>query len=187
MGGDNYFKHDTYDRSTDALRYVCGAFDRMGRWYTDWRAVAENIGAGYVSPEAVVASWMSGSGHRQNMLDANFTEIGVGYYRGSGEYGVYWVVDFGARRGVFPLIINGEAPVTTDQNVNIYIHGVWSEMRLRNDNGVWGEWQPFSNSFRWVLAEIAGERTVSAEVRNGSASAMMSGKMSRRAPRSTTQ
>ena len=173
MGGDNYFKHDTYDRSTDALRYVCGAFDRMGRWYTDWSAVAENIGAGYVSPETVVASWMSGSGHRQNILDANFTEIGVGYYRG-GEYGVYWVVDLGVRRGIFPLIINGEATVTAERDVNIYIHGTWSEMRLRNDDGAWGEWRPFSNSFRWMLADSAGERMVSAEVRNGSASAMMS-------------
>ena len=174
MGGDNYFKHETYDRATDALRYVCGASDRMGRWYIDWRAVAENIGAGYVSPEAVVASWMSGSGHRRNILDANYTEIGVGYYRGGGDYGVYWVVDLGARRDIFPMIINGEAMVTADRDVTIYIHGTWSEMRLRNDDGAWGEWQPFSNSFRWVLAEIAGERTVSAEVRNGSASAMMS-------------
>jgi hypothetical protein len=47
-------------------------------------------------------------------------------------------------------------------------------MRLRNDDGAWGEWQPFTNSFRWMLANSAGERTVSAEVRNGSASAVMS-------------
>ena len=174
MGGDNYFNHDTYDRPRETLSFVCGVFDRMGRWYTDWRAAAENIGAGYVSPETVVASWMTGGGHRLNILNPAFTEIGVGYYRGGGQYDVYWVVNLGARRDVFPLIINGEALATTDQNVDIYIHGTWSEMRLRNDDGAWGEWRPFSNSFGWMLAEVAGERMVSAEVRSGSVSAVMS-------------
>jgi hypothetical protein len=32
---------------------------------------------------------------------------------------------------------------------------------------VWSEWQPFQNSFTWTLADSAGERILSAELRSG--------------------
>lgn len=168
LGTDNYFSHDTYDRNGGALQKVCGAFERMRTWY-NYSAAGENIAAGYATPEDVMAGWMNSAGHRQNILDPDFREIGVGYYQGSGEYGVYWVQNLGARRGEYPLIINNDAATASDANVSVYIHGSWSEMRLRNDSGAWGEWQPFQNSFTWTLANSAGEHILSAELRSGAA------------------
>lgn len=56
-------------------------------------AAGENIAAGQPSPQAVMNSWMNSPGHRQNILNANYTEIGVGYAKG-GAYGHYWTQIF---------------------------------------------------------------------------------------------
>jgi uncharacterized protein YkwD len=37
----------------------------------------ENVAAGYTSASSVVAGWMGSSGHRANILNPAFTEIGV--------------------------------------------------------------------------------------------------------------
>lgn len=44
-------------------------------------------------PQAVVNGWMNSSGHRANILNANFTHIGVGYVSG----GNYWAQMFLAK------------------------------------------------------------------------------------------
>ena len=55
----------------------------------------ENIAAGYRTPEAVMDGWMNSPGHRANILDSDFTEMGIGYYYNpSGTYGSYWVQMF---------------------------------------------------------------------------------------------
>ncbi|MDL2218498.1 CAP domain-containing protein [Christensenellaceae bacterium OttesenSCG-928-M15] len=49
----------------------------------------ENIAAGQKTPEAVMKSWMNSSGHRANILNTSFTNIGVGCYKdGSGR--LHW-------------------------------------------------------------------------------------------------
>src|SRR5262249_50716989 len=65
--------------------------------YTGWIAIGENIAAGYQTPDAVVAGWMSSPGHRANILSTQFTEIGIGVASGSGSYSTYWTQEFGAR------------------------------------------------------------------------------------------
>jgi uncharacterized protein YkwD len=57
--------------------------------------VGENIAAEYASPQAAMDAWMNSPGHRANILDPNFTEIGVGRKDG-GSMGVYWTQVFGA-------------------------------------------------------------------------------------------
>ena len=46
-----------------------------------YRSVGENIAYGQNSPEAVMQSWMNSSGHRANILNRDFTSIGVGHYQ----------------------------------------------------------------------------------------------------------
>ena len=53
------------------------------------KGAAENIAAGYASAEAVMNGWMNSQGHRGNILNENFTHIGVGYYKNGGTS--YWV------------------------------------------------------------------------------------------------
>lgn len=69
--------------------------------YSGWTALGENIAGGQPTPESVVAAWMASPGHRANILNPAFTEIGVGSAIG-GTYGIYWSQEFGARRGFVP-------------------------------------------------------------------------------------
>lgn len=40
----------------------------------------ENLAGGSPSPEEVVEDWMGSPGHRANLLNCDFEEVGVGYY-----------------------------------------------------------------------------------------------------------
>ncbi len=42
--------------------------------------IAENIAAGRADPVATVDQWMASEGHRENILTADVTHIGIGYY-----------------------------------------------------------------------------------------------------------
>ena len=55
-----------------------------------YRTAGENIAKGYASPQAVVNGWMNSSGHRANILNASYTQIGVGYV----AQGNYWTQMF---------------------------------------------------------------------------------------------
>lgn len=54
-----------------------------------YRRSGENIAWGQRTPEAVVSAWMNSEGHRANIMNANFTKIGVGYYRSANGVN-YW-------------------------------------------------------------------------------------------------
>ena len=74
--------------------------DRATRFGYESRSVGENIAAGQLTPQAVFNSWLNSPGHRNNMLNANWNEIGVGYYylqndSGSVNYRAYWTQVFG--------------------------------------------------------------------------------------------
>ena len=57
--------------------------------------LGENIAAGQRTPEAVVNDWMNSPGHRANILNSNYTKLGVGYVYVPGDmYGHYWVQMF---------------------------------------------------------------------------------------------
>lgn len=54
----------------------------------------ENIAYGQSTPQQVVQAWMNSSGHRANILNENFTTIGVGYTVSGGT--AYWAQLFTA-------------------------------------------------------------------------------------------
>lgn len=54
-----------------------------------YRGSGENIAYGQLSPEAVMNGWMNSDGHRANILNANFTHIGVGHFQ-DGNGTNYW-------------------------------------------------------------------------------------------------
>ena len=165
MADDNYFQHDSYDLSGSNLVKVCAWSSRISSYYPGWSNLAENIAAGYSSPESVMSGWMSSDGHRANILRESSWEIGVGYYEGGGSYYRYWVQDFGKRNGYYPLIVNNDALSTTSMDVSLYIYGTWSEMRLRNNSQSWTGWRPFSNTLSWQLPAMTGNHVVSVELR----------------------
>lgn len=55
-----------------------------------YRGSGENIAWGQKSPEQVMNGWMNSEGHRANILNKNFKNIGVGYYQDANGVN-YWV------------------------------------------------------------------------------------------------
>lgn len=57
--------------------------------------VGENIAGGSPTPSQVVNLWMNSPGHRANILNPDYEELGVGHvYKTNTEYGHYWVQMF---------------------------------------------------------------------------------------------
>lgn len=71
--------------------------DRAREFGYDYQVIGENLAAGQQSPVEVVVSWMGSPAHRENILDARFTELGIGI-RSGGSYGLYWVLELGCPR-----------------------------------------------------------------------------------------
>ena len=61
------------------------AFDMLRSFGISYRTAGENIAYGYSTPQAVVDAWMNSSGHRANILNASYTQIGVGHVQ-DGNY-----------------------------------------------------------------------------------------------------
>lgn len=76
----NYFAHQspTYGSPFDLLK-LRGI---------NYRAAGENIAAGQSSASAVMTAWMDSPGHRANILNKDFTHLGVGIVKG-GSYRIY--------------------------------------------------------------------------------------------------
>ncbi|MFI9625734.1 CAP domain-containing protein [Streptomyces sp. NPDC052042] len=54
---------------------------------------AENIARGQADARAVMDSWMQSAGHRANILNCDYTTLGVGVHHGPG--GPWWTQEFG--------------------------------------------------------------------------------------------
>lgn len=85
MRDENYFSHQSPTYGSP--------FEMMQEFGIQYRAAGENIAAGQTTPQAVVKGWMESEGHRENILNDQFTHIGVGYTKG-GSYGHYWTQMF---------------------------------------------------------------------------------------------
>ncbi|MGW0086967.1 CAP domain-containing protein [Streptomyces sp. NPDC003393] len=68
--------------------------DRITRAGYNWSSYGENVAYGYSTPEKVMAAWMDSPGHRENILNCGYKEIGVGLAQPDS----YWTQDFGTER-----------------------------------------------------------------------------------------
>ncbi|OEJ30488.1 CAP domain-containing protein [Streptomyces subrutilus] len=59
-----------------------------------WTTYGENVAYGYSTPAQVMTGWMNSPGHRQNILNCAFKEIGVGLAQPNS----YWTQSFGTAR-----------------------------------------------------------------------------------------
>lgn len=82
MAANNYFAHNSPTYGSP--------FDMMKQFGVDYRTAGENIAKGQRTPQQVVNAWMNSEGHRANILNGNFTHIGVGYV----EQGNHWTQQF---------------------------------------------------------------------------------------------
>jgi uncharacterized protein YkwD len=91
MAINDFFSHVAPDGTTP--------WDRIRAQGYSYSMAGENIAAGYPSPESVVQAWMNSDGHRRNILNCGFSDIGVGYYylkndTGDYKYRHYWTQVF---------------------------------------------------------------------------------------------
>ncbi|HZG38545.1 MAG TPA: CAP domain-containing protein [Nodosilinea sp.] len=62
----------------------------------NWSTIGENVAMGQPTAAAVMRAWMNSPGHRQNILNPAFTELGVGYATAGGR--IYWAQVFARPR-----------------------------------------------------------------------------------------
>ena len=82
MQTKNYFSHTSPTYGSP--------FDMMKAYGISYKSAGENIAMGQRSPEEVVQAWMNSQGHRENIMNPNFTHIGVGHVTA----GNYWTQMF---------------------------------------------------------------------------------------------
>ncbi len=82
MARNNYFSHTSPTYGSP--------FDQMRAAGISYRAAGENIAQGQRTPQQVVQAWMDSPGHRQNIMNASYTHIGVGFV----QNGYYWTQQF---------------------------------------------------------------------------------------------
>jgi uncharacterized protein YkwD len=95
MGEAEFFDHTNLDG--------VNPFQRMQMAGFSGQAMGENIAKGQQSPSQVVNGWIDSDGHCRNIMDPNFTDLGVGYWEGEGGSRGFngnklWTQNFGRPR-----------------------------------------------------------------------------------------
>lgn len=70
MSANGFFSHTGSDGSSVSERAAAAGYA--------WTGIAENIGQGDLTPQAMMNLWMNSDGHRTNILNTTYTELGVG-------------------------------------------------------------------------------------------------------------
>lgn len=87
MAARGFFDHTNPDGADPGRRITAAGY----RWST----YGENIAMGQQTAKSVMTSWMNSPGHRANILNCAFKNIGVGIHDGPG--GPWWTQHFGAK------------------------------------------------------------------------------------------
>lgn len=91
MAANNYFSHASLDGRTFSQRITATGYL--------WSAVGENIAAGQKTAEQVMTAWLESPGHCENIMNGNYTEVGVACLSNEASlYKVYWAMELGRPR-----------------------------------------------------------------------------------------
>jgi uncharacterized protein YkwD len=67
--------------------------------YSNYYTVGENIAGGQKTLEEVMDAWLASPGHCENIMNPNYTEVGVAIVtEADSTYGIYWTQNFGSKR-----------------------------------------------------------------------------------------
>lgn len=83
-------------RAEECVRYFSHTRPDGSSFHTvmrnPYQMAGENLSAGRPTAKATVDAWMDSPGHRENILNPDYRELGVGYiYAGNSRYHHYWV------------------------------------------------------------------------------------------------
>jgi len=91
MADNNYFAHDSQNGTTFSARITAQGYS--------WSRAGENIAAGQGTLATAIDGWMNSPGHCANIMNAGFSQIGVGCARNaSSTYKIYWTMDLATPR-----------------------------------------------------------------------------------------
>ncbi|MGR4880158.1 CAP domain-containing protein [Streptomyces sp. LARHCF249] len=85
MARSGVMSHTGPDGSTMTTRVEAAGYG--------WSRLGENIARGQADADAVMNAWMNSPGHKANILNCAFREIGIGVHKGDG--GPWWTQNFG--------------------------------------------------------------------------------------------
>ncbi len=88
---DNQARLNTMAHTLEGVTF----FQRIEQAGYRYRAVGENVAAGQRTPAEAVRDWMNSPGHRANILNAQFTQIGVGIAKSATTGMLYYTQNFG--------------------------------------------------------------------------------------------
>ena len=91
MAENDYFSHTGQDGNSVGERATQQSYA--------WRTVGENIAAGHTTADAAIESWINSPGHCRNLMNDDFTEMGMAYAENAdARFTHYWVQTLGAPR-----------------------------------------------------------------------------------------
>ena len=90
MISKGYFSHTSPSGRTMVMRVNATGYK--------YSTIGENIAAGSSTAAATMTQWMNSPGHRANILNPKFKELGVGYGPSNDQYRYYWTQVFGTAR-----------------------------------------------------------------------------------------
>jgi uncharacterized protein YkwD len=163
MAANDYLDHT--DHEGRELEGRLAAFD-----YREYQAIGENVAAGQTTAAEVMESWMQSPGHRSNILNPEFCEIGIGHLANpASKFRHYWAQAFGRQQESFPVVINNGVNRTGRPEVKLYIYGSAAirQMRLSNDGVTWTAWETYQPERDWTLPTASGKHTVVIELKDG--------------------
>jgi uncharacterized protein YkwD len=86
MAANNYFSHTSLDGRTFSQRITDAGYS--------WSYAGENIAAGQTTVDQVMTAWLNSPGHCANLMNQNFTDVGVACVRNDAStYHYYWTMD----------------------------------------------------------------------------------------------
>lgn len=133
-----------------------------------YHRLGENLAAGQISWERALEMWLQSPPHRANLLNADYRELGIGFTADdAAKYRTTWTQLLGARRHIYPVVINLDAFATDSPMVSVYVHGAREAqvMRYRIGEGAWSEWQTPSEWLRCQLPEWEGYHAITVQLR----------------------
>ncbi|HEX2923829.1 MAG TPA: CAP domain-containing protein [Chloroflexota bacterium] len=173
LAARNYFAHNSPEGSTPVERARQAGYEAYG-----WGGLyeGENLARGFSTAEGAMRGWMNSEGHRKNLLNPNYREIGVGVAAASNG-ALVWAQEFGSRPKVLPVFINGGATSTDSQQVTLSMTteqvsswgsvGKITSMMVSNRAEYGGaSWESFSPTRQWVLTDGPGVKRVYVRLRD---------------------
>jgi hypothetical protein len=177
MAATGNVDHNGSDGSTPLTRIQAAGY---GHW-NSYSWYGENIYGGQSATVPIAWEfWINSSPHLKNLLNTHYREVGIGVGH-SANGGTYFTLDFGAQPNVLPFFITNDNLSNVDSSQLTLILsnednapagesgaiGRATQVRIaEGDDTSNANWQPWSASIDFEIANTLGSHTITIEYRD---------------------